>query len=205
MIDEKPVVACYPRYPKKKPLAIIVTGNQIPYLENIEKPGPWVLLCGSYPAKSSSPQLIPAVWTTLDTSSKSIPLPGWPPPCPAQSIYDTLEISVKNIPFFSDGTTALFFRTATYNGLIIDGDFKTDSIIADSLKENVDLLIVCSHSPAKIKFIRSKIRPRYLISTSLPDNELKKLNNILFFRNSTSAIEFEIRKGNKLTLKASNQ
>ncbi len=201
-MDEKPVVACYPQHPQKKTLAIIVTGNQVPSLEKIEKPGPLALIFSSYPVKSPSLQSIPAIWTALDTSSKSVPPQGWPPPYPAQSIHDTLEISVKNIPFFSDGTTALFFCTANCNGLIIDGDFRADSIIADSLKENVDLLIVCSNDPAKIKYIRSKIRPRFLISTSLPDDELKKLTNILFFRNYSSAIEFEIRKGKKLTLKA---
>ncbi|NLL15143.1 MAG: hypothetical protein GX267_17230 [Fibrobacter sp.] len=199
LIDGKPVVACYPRYPKKEPLTIIVTDNQVPCLGIIEKAKSWALICGYDPVDPCSIQPAPQIWTTL-SDTKSVSIQGWPQPYPAHSIKDTLNISAKIIPFPSERSSALLFQTANYSGLIIGNGLRTDPIILESFKERLDLLIVCDQNPSTIKSLRSKIRPRFLISTSQPDEELKKLSNILFLKNSFSGLEFKVQNLKKLIL-----
>jgi len=193
-------VACYPRYPNKEPLTIIVTSNQLPCLDIIEKSEFWALISDEALVDPCTVEPAPRIWTTL-SDSNSASFPGWPQPYPANSIKDTLKISVKIIPFSSEKSLALFFQTANYSGLIIDNEIRTDSIFSESFNEKLDLLIVCNQNPSMVKFLRSKIRPRFLICTSQPDEELKKLSNILFFNNSFRGFEFRVQTSKKLILK----
>jgi hypothetical protein len=192
-------VVCYPRFPKKEPLTIIVTDNQVPCLDIIDKAKAWALICGHDPVNPCSTQTAPRIWTALN-DSKTVPLQGWPQPYPARSIEDTLKISAKIIPSSSGKSSALLFNSANYSGLIVDKNFSTDSIFSETFKEKLDLLIVCNHNPSAIKLLRSEIRPRYLISTSEPDEELRKLSNVLFLKNSFSFFEFRVQSYKKLIL-----
>lgn len=193
-------MVCYPRYPKKEPLTIIVTDNQVPCLDIIDKAESWALICGQDPVNPCIVRSAPRIWTALNDTTKSTSLRGWPLPYPANSIKDTLKISAKIIPLFSESSSALLFQTANYSGLIINRDFRTDSIFPETFKEKLDLLIVCNQNSSNIKLLRSKIRPRFVISTSHPDEELKKLSNILFFKNSVSGFEFKVQSSKKLIL-----
>ncbi len=199
LVDGKPVVACYPRYPKKEPLTIIVTNNQVPCLDIIDNAESWALICGHDPLNACSVGPAPRIWTAL-SDTKSSPLNGWPLPYPARSIKDTLNISAKNIPLFSEESSALFFETANYSGLIVENDFRTDSIFPKIFKEKLDLLVVCNQNSSTVKLLRSKFRPRFLISTSQGDEELRKLPNVLFLKNSASGFEFKIQSPKKLIL-----
>ena len=200
LIAGKPVVACYPRYPKKEPLTIIVLINQVPCLGIIEKAKSWALICVMIGRSMLNSTCTSNLTTLSDT--KSVSIQGWPQPYPAHSIKDTLNISAKIIPFPSERSSALLFQTANYSGLIIGNGLRTDPIILESFKERLDLLIVCDQNPSTIKSLRSKIRPRFLISTSQPDEELKKLSNILFLKNSFSGLEFKVQNLKKLILRS---
>ncbi|HEX3018878.1 MAG TPA: hypothetical protein VHP36_01185 [Chitinispirillaceae bacterium] len=199
--NEKMVIAIYPRFPKKNPLTIILPGNQLPCLDIIENANSWALISGSELQKPCNSQSAPLIWTTLDTASNSIPPHDWPSQFPIQYLKDSLKISVSRIPVFSDGTTALRFQTPKFSCLIIEGDSLSGSDIPCTLKESVDLLIIQNQNPEKIKLYRSKIRPRYLITSSQPDDILKDLSNILYFKDSPSGFEFEFIKSKKLVLK----
>ncbi len=193
------MVACYPRYPKKEPLTLIVTDNKIPCLDIIDKAKSWALICSQKPVNSCSLQSAPRIWTSLN-APKSEPCNGWPRPYPSHSIKDTLKISAKIIPIFSDSSSALFFHTTNYSGLIIDSDFRTDTMIFETFKEKLDLLIVCNQNSSNVKILRSVIRPRFLISNSQPDQELKRMPNVLFFKNSVTGFEFRVQSAKKLIL-----
>lgn len=199
LIDGKPVVACYPRYPKKEPLTIIVTDNQVPCLDIIDKAGSWALICGHDPVDPCTAQPAPRIWAAL-SNPKLTPEQRWPLPYPVRNIKDTLKISAKHIPFFSEESSALLFQAANYSGLIIDNDFRTDSTFPETFKEKLDLLIVCNQNSSTVKLLRSKIRPRFLISTSRPDEKLRKFSNVLFFQNSASGFEFKVLSSKKLVL-----
>lgn len=199
--DGKTLIASITSPRKSKTITLFSPDNWIPCLKIFKKTNKWILIYSNNQSDSLCDHNIPYKWAFIDTTVIKKTPAGWPEPVSILNIKDLTSITASHIPVLSDGTRGIYLHIKNCDCLIIHGDSISEGFeVNKNYKEKIELLVVVNQTSETIKKLHAAVRPSYLVTNTIPDDDLKRLSNILYLNDSTLKINFKIQHPGKLTL-----